>query len=244
MVPISGYYLGASPSAPVPTSPFTRPISNAPQVASPPRRDSSQAQSPGVNAALSNQTAGALPSPETLARSSSNEAPEVNADASIAAPAASEEVDGDPVERSQSSPSPGGRPRNGTMKRDYKFPPPPEEKSPVSADGDAPVLPSVSEAPLSSPSASEAPGQQQPVVTAQGEAGPFAETSELPKEAQEIQASQSTPDHITVREAKPSVPELAISPPADDSPSSKSKDSGAQPDEEEEIGDVVDVDLS
>ncbi|CCO28247.1 Cell fusion protein cfr1 AltName: Full=CHS5-related protein 1 [Rhizoctonia solani AG-1 IB] len=120
MVPISGYYLGATPSAPMNAPPFTRAGSQAPQ-----QRDSltsPKATSPST----ATDGPDRVPSPETRARQneadgSNDELPPVP---TIKVDSHDDKLDDQELERARHAPV-GSEPRSrsGTMKSDFKFPP-------------------------------------------------------------------------------------------------------------------------
>ncbi|QRW16180.1 Chitin biosynthesis protein CHS5 [Rhizoctonia solani] len=122
MVPISGYYLGATPSTPMNAPPFTRTGSQAPQ-----GRDS--LTSPKTTSP-STTTGGPdhVPSPETRARqndagdSVDDEMPQVP---TIKVESHDDKLGDEELERARQAPV-GSEPRSrsGTMKSDFKFPPP------------------------------------------------------------------------------------------------------------------------
>ncbi|ELU45697.1 fibronectin type III/BRCA1 domain-containing protein [Rhizoctonia solani AG-1 IA] len=122
MVPISGYYLGATPSTPMNAPPFTRTGSQVPQ-----GRDS--LTSPKTTSP-STTTGGPdhVPSPETRARqndagdSVDDEMPQVP---TIKVESHDDKLGDEELERARQAPV-GSEPRSrsGTMKSDFKFPPP------------------------------------------------------------------------------------------------------------------------
>ncbi|CAE7055126.1 unnamed protein product [Rhizoctonia solani] len=120
MVPISSYYLGTTPSAPMNAPPFTRTGSQVPQ-----NRDSlssSKPMSPPTTASNPDRA----PSPETRARQndtgdSADELPPVP---TIKVESHDDKLNEEELERARHAPV-GSEPRSrsGTMKGDFKFPP-------------------------------------------------------------------------------------------------------------------------
>ncbi|KAG9092070.1 Chitin synthase, class 5 [Ceratobasidium sp. 370] len=122
MVPISGYYLGTTPSAPMNAPPFARPT---PQT---PNRDSLQSPQSGTPGTGASEIDRA-PSPETRARQtetgSSSPEHELPPVPTIKVDAHEDKLDDTELERAREAPI-GAEPRSrsGTMKSDFKFPPP------------------------------------------------------------------------------------------------------------------------
>ncbi|KZP00257.1 hypothetical protein CALVIDRAFT_533898 [Calocera viscosa TUFC12733] len=264
MVPISGYYLGASPSAPVSSPPFARPTSNQSgsigSAASPPRRESL----PSVGSALaqpSEHERAPSPSPETLARRGSlREEPEPvengEATAKPADPApdplvetatngTSQAEDGADLAR---SPSPSGRPRNGTMKRDFKFPSPIQETAaplPIPEATTTPSIAAVATATVDAQSDVTTPAANPDPEPALSPAP--AEPPKVSEEPPKAEPRAEPPSHITIPEGHATGPELVISPPPAEYTNDLNKQvkvPGGSAEDEEEIGDVVDVDLT
>ncbi|KZT60794.1 hypothetical protein CALCODRAFT_515169 [Calocera cornea HHB12733] len=263
MVPISGYYLGASPSAPVSSPPFTRPTSNQSgsigSAASPPRRESL----PSVGAALAQPVEHERPispSPETLARRGSlredvglAEAGEATAKPLDEVPAAtaastngaSQDAHGDEMVR---SPSPSGRPRNGTMNKAFKFPSPVHEKStplPIPEPTSAPSITAVATATVDGQSAATTPAAEPDPEPALSPAA--ADPPKVLEEPPKAEPRAEPPAHISIPEGQPTGPELVISPPPAEDVHDLNKQvkvPGGSAEDEEEIGDVVEVDLT
>jgi hypothetical protein len=122
MVPISGYYLGATPSTPMNAPPFTR---TASQVT--PNRDSLTSSKPTTPSTAPGNV-DRVPSPETRARQ--NDA-ENSADAelppvpTIKVDSHDDKLNEEELEKARQAPiGSEARSRSGTMKSDFKFPPP------------------------------------------------------------------------------------------------------------------------
>ncbi|KEP53797.1 fibronectin type III/BRCA1 domain protein [Rhizoctonia solani 123E] len=122
MVPISGYYLGTTPSAPMNAPPFTRTGSQVPQ-----HRDSLGSSNP-TSPPVTTSNPDRVPSPETRARQNDtggladDELPPVP---TIKVESHDDKLDEEELERARHAPV-GSEPRSrsGTMKSDFKFPPP------------------------------------------------------------------------------------------------------------------------
>jgi hypothetical protein len=119
MVPISGYYLGATPSAPMNAPPFTRTASQTPN------RDSLQSSTPTTGLADIDRA----PSPETRARQSETRSSSIESELppipTIKVEAHEDKLDDAELEKAREAPvGTEPRSRSGTMKSDFKFPPP------------------------------------------------------------------------------------------------------------------------
>ncbi|QRV87808.1 cell fusion protein cfr1 [Ceratobasidium sp. AG-Ba] len=119
MVPISGYYLGATPAAPMNAPPFARPTSQTQN------RDSLQS-APSATPTIGPGEIERAPSPETRARqnetrsSSEHELPPVP---TIKVDVHEDKLDESELEKARETPV-EARSRSGTMKKDFQFPPP------------------------------------------------------------------------------------------------------------------------
>ncbi|KZT37488.1 hypothetical protein SISSUDRAFT_1062743 [Sistotremastrum suecicum HHB10207 ss-3] len=150
MVPISGYYLGTTPSAPISQTPFTRPasmsqmpLSQSPTKASHRASLPAKATSPPTTPFVNQSPVPRAPSPETRARSGSIIQEEAEADA---------EVDTVPEDHNPPKPRPSSiHTRSGTMNREFKFPPPSSESVPVKIDQSKAEPPAPVPAPPSPP---------------------------------------------------------------------------------------------
>lgn len=115
MVPISGYYLGATPSTPMNAPPFTRPVSQTSQ----PRNSLPSGTPADIDRA---------PSPETRARQNESPPPpddnELPPIPTIKVDSHEDKLDDEELEKAREAPI-GSEPRSrsGTMKSDFKFPP-------------------------------------------------------------------------------------------------------------------------
>lgn len=126
MVPISGYYLGATPTTPMNAPPFTRTAPQAPQ-----HRDSLPSSKPTTPSTAVDDDR--LPSPETRARQSEtetlgNDLPLVP---TIKIESHDDKLNEEELEKARHAPvTSEPRSRSGTMKSDFKFPPPGSTGSP------------------------------------------------------------------------------------------------------------------
>ncbi|EJU06632.1 hypothetical protein DACRYDRAFT_113291 [Dacryopinax primogenitus] len=259
MVPISGYYLGASPSAPVSSPPFARPTSDhsgsVGSAGSPSRRESL----PSVGSALAHHNGpdrGPTPSPETLARRGGiKEDEEVvrNEDAAGHPPAHAPEThegtanghsraaEGEDIVRSM---SPSGRPRNGTMNKEFKFPSPVQDKSfplPVPTPSNAASASTAVEGESTTAALTAKPDPEPSISTVP------AKLPELPEEPPKEELHADAPQDIPIYEGHATGPELLISPPSVEDGNELMKQvkvPGNSNEDEDDIGDVVEVDLT
>jgi hypothetical protein len=128
MMPISAYYLGTTPAAPIDSPSYTRPQSMSQPSSQSPSSAASQRASmppPSRNKSITPPTTSAFvnqpTSPETRNRSSHFEpTPEETA-----------EDDTEDVQLERTSPVPGRKNRSGVMNKDFKFPPSTSSELPV-----------------------------------------------------------------------------------------------------------------
>lgn len=141
MVPISGYYLGTTPSTPINSAPFARPQSMS-QATLP--RDSHAAKAANrasMPPPSRTPTSPTLPTSPTSHETQSRTAPQTFEPT----PEEPGEEDEEDLAQAARPPKSNRRSRHGTMDREFKFPPP----SPAPTDAPKGALTSTSEQPAS-----------------------------------------------------------------------------------------------